>query len=104
MPEFYRQVLRVQKCVTMNQAKAIFGFQDSDNIGKMSFPAIQAAPAFPTTFPQIFGERKDIQCLIPCAIDQVILFGRNGTCVLVFETCLGVWHMCFGPWAIFDFF
>jgi len=57
--------------VTVNQAKRIFGFQDSDNIGKISFPAVQAAPAFSTTFPQIFGERKDIQCLIPCAIDQV---------------------------------
>ena len=55
----------------MNQAKGIFGFQDTDNIGKMGFPAVQAAPAFSTTFPQIFGERKDIQCLIPCAIDQV---------------------------------
>ena len=40
--------------------------------GKIGFPAVQAAPAFSTTFPQIFGEsRKDIYCLIPCAIDQV---------------------------------
>lgn len=40
-------------------------------VGKMGFPAVQAAPAFSTTFPQIFGENKDIHCLIPCAIDQV---------------------------------
>lgn len=39
--------------------------------GKISFPAIQAAPSFSTSFPQIFNGRKDIQCLIPCAIDQV---------------------------------
>lgn len=39
--------------------------------GKISFPAIQAAPSFSNSFPQIFGSRKDIQCLIPCAIDQV---------------------------------
>lgn len=39
--------------------------------GKISFPAIQAAPSFSNSFPQIFGNRKDIQCLIPCAIDQV---------------------------------
>lgn len=57
--------------MTLNQAKAIFGFNDSDNIGKIGFPAVQAAPSFPTAFPKIFGEDKDVQCLIPCAIDQV---------------------------------
>lgn len=69
-PNFYQNILRVQKCVTMNQAKGIFGFQDTDCIGKMAFPAVQAAPAFSSSFPQIFGGRKDIHCLIPCAIDQ----------------------------------
>ena len=39
--------------------------------GKMGFPAVQAAPAFSTTFPDTFGESKDVRCLIPCAIDQV---------------------------------
>lgn len=39
--------------------------------GKISFPAIQASPSFSNSFPQIFGSRKDIPCLIPCAIDQV---------------------------------
>nr|XP_036860244.1 tryptophan--tRNA ligase, cytoplasmic-like [Manis javanica] len=38
--------------------------------GKISFPAIQAAPSFSTSFPQIFQDRTDVQCLIPCAIDQ----------------------------------
>ena len=70
---FYRHVLRIQKCVTFNQARGIFGFSDSDNIGKIAFPAVQAAPSFPTAFPKIFGENKDICCLIPCAIDQVYL-------------------------------
>ena len=40
-------------------------------LGKMAFPAVQAAPSFSSTFPQIFGDKKDIPCLIPCAIDQV---------------------------------
>ena len=39
--------------------------------GKIAFPAIQAAPAFCNSFPHTFGSRKDIPCLIPCAIDQV---------------------------------
>ncbi len=30
----------------------------------------QAAPSFPDSFPHMFGERKDLRCLIPCAIDQ----------------------------------
>uniref|UniRef100_A0A3Q3JQ67 Tryptophan--tRNA ligase, cytoplasmic n=1 Tax=Monopterus albus TaxID=43700 RepID=A0A3Q3JQ67_MONAL len=49
-PKFYRNVVKVQKHVTFNQVKGIFGFTDSDCIGKISFP--------------------NIQCLIPCAIDQ----------------------------------
>uniref|UniRef100_A0A8D3CKD6 Tryptophan--tRNA ligase, cytoplasmic n=1 Tax=Scophthalmus maximus TaxID=52904 RepID=A0A8D3CKD6_SCOMX len=69
-PDFYRNVVKIQKHVTFNQVKGIFGFTDSDCIGKISFPAIQAAPSFSSSFPQIFGGRKDIQCLIPCAIDQ----------------------------------
>ncbi|XDV43851.1 hypothetical protein PO909_012250 [Leuciscus waleckii] len=69
-PSFYRNVVKVQKHVTFNQVKGIFGFTDSDCIGKISFPAIQAAPSFSNSFPQIFGDRNDVQCLIPCAIDQ----------------------------------
>ena len=48
----------------------IFILDNSDNIGKVHFAAIQAAPAFSSTFPQIFGTATDIPCLIPCAIDQ----------------------------------
>ena len=40
-------------------------------LGKISFPAIQAAPSFSNSFPHIFGKKFDIMCLIPCAIDQV---------------------------------
>ena len=32
--------------------------------------SIQAAPSFSNTFPQMFGHKGDIPCLIPCAIDQ----------------------------------
>lgn len=63
-------MIRIQKCVTYNQIKGIFGFGDSDAIGKISFPATQAAPSFSSSFPFIFGDRKNVHCLIPCAIDQ----------------------------------
>ncbi|XP_008823842.2 tryptophan--tRNA ligase, cytoplasmic isoform X2 [Nannospalax galili] len=69
-PGFYKNVVKIQKHVTFNQVKGIFGFTDSDCIGKISFPAVQAAPSFSNSFPQIFRDRTDIQCLIPCAIDQ----------------------------------
>lgn len=66
----YPNVLKIQRLVTYNQARAIFGFCDSDNIGKHGFPAVQAAPAFSSSFPDIFGPNSDYLCLIPCAIDQ----------------------------------
>jgi len=66
----YPNIVKIEKCVTANQARGIFGFTDSDNIGKISFPAIQAAPSFSNSFPHIFGTRTDVPCLIPCAIDQ----------------------------------
>ncbi|XP_035224193.1 tryptophan--tRNA ligase, cytoplasmic-like [Stegodyphus dumicola] len=69
-PQFYQNVVRVQRSVTFNQVKGIFGFGDSDSIGKIAFPAVQAAPSFSSSFPSIFGKKADIPCLIPCAIDQ----------------------------------
>uniref|UniRef100_A0A673U4V8 Tryptophan--tRNA ligase, cytoplasmic n=2 Tax=Suricata suricatta TaxID=37032 RepID=A0A673U4V8_SURSU len=60
-PGFYKNVVKIQKHVTFNQVKGIFGFTDSDSIGKSSPP--------PAALP-IFRGRTDIQCLIPCAIDQ----------------------------------
>jgi len=68
--QMYRTVVRIEKAVTTSQVKGIFGFTDTDNIGKISFPSIQAAPAFSSSFPLIFNSRSDIPCLIPCAIDQ----------------------------------
>merc|ERR1719187_1959268 len=69
-PQFYQNVIRIQKCVTYNQVKGIFGFDDSSPIGKIGFPAVQAAPSFSSSFPFIFGDNKKVPCLIPCAIDQ----------------------------------
>lgn len=68
--DFYKNICKIQKCVNYNQVKNIFGFTDADCIGKIAFPAIQAAPSFSSTFPHIFNNKKDVPCLIPCAIDQ----------------------------------
>lgn len=79
----YPNICKIEKAVTYNQARAIFGFNESSNIGKSSFPAIQAAPSFGTSFPVVLKNYFDllheknpakknltIGCLIPCAIDQ----------------------------------
>lgn len=70
----YRNVTRVSKHITLNQARAIFGFNESSNIGKIHFGSIQGATSFASSFPHIFGEDEKrtqlIPCLIPCAIDQ----------------------------------
>ncbi|XP_034192925.2 tryptophanyl-tRNA synthetase [Osmia lignaria lignaria] len=68
-PAFYQNMIRIQRSVTFNQVKGIFGFGDSDPIGKIAFPPTQAAPAISGSFPFIFKSAK-VHCLIPCAIDQ----------------------------------
>ena len=67
--ELYPNVIKVQKAVTLNQIKGVFGFNDSDPVGKYAYPPIQAVPSFCNSFPHIFGSRKNVPSLIPCAID-----------------------------------
>lgn len=71
---FYRNVTRISKHVTLNVARAVFGFNDSSCIGKIHFGAVQGATSFASSFPHIFGtdemKTHQIPCLIPCAIDQ----------------------------------
>ncbi|XP_060966082.1 tryptophan--tRNA ligase, cytoplasmic isoform X1 [Cannabis sativa] len=67
---FYKNMVRVAKCVTLNKVTGIFGFSGEDHIGKISFPPIQAVPSFPSSFPHLFQGKDNPRCLIPCAIDQ----------------------------------
>lgn len=66
----YPNVLKIQRATTFNRARGIFGFCDSDNIGKIAFPAVEAAPAFSSSFPVVLSNMEAMPCLIPCAIDQ----------------------------------
>lgn len=65
----YPNIVKIEKCITMNQIKNTFGFNEQDNIGRFAFPAIQIAPSFSSSFPPILTN-KNMNCLIPCAIDQ----------------------------------
>ncbi len=62
----YKLAVKIAKKITFSTVKAVFGFEDSSNIGIIFFPAIQAAPCFLES--AITG--KNIPCLIPAAIDQ----------------------------------
>ncbi|GMM51217.1 tryptophan--tRNA ligase [Starmerella bacillaris] len=66
---FYKNVSRVSRQITYNTAKAVFGFNESDNIGKVHWASIQISAGLSDSYPHIFGAQK-IPCLIPCAIDQ----------------------------------
>ncbi len=62
----YRHSLKVAKRVTYSTIKALFGLKDSDNIGMIFYPAIQAVPCFL----QSAREERNVAVLIPAAIDQ----------------------------------
>jgi len=62
----YELSLKVAKHVTFSTVKAVFGFEDSSNIGIVFFPAVQAAPCFLES--TLTG--RNVACLIPAAIDQ----------------------------------
>ena len=62
----YDIALEVAKRITYSTAKAVFGFQDSTNIGWIFWPATQAVPCF--IHAKLTGE--NVPSLIPAAIDQ----------------------------------
>ena len=62
----YPLALEIAKRITFSTVKAVFGFQNSTNIGMIGFPPIQAAPCF---LPSVI-EGKPTPVLIPAAIDQ----------------------------------
>lgn len=66
--ELYPVALEIQKRITLSQAMNTFGFEMSDNIGKVAFGAIQASPSFAQAFPSFL--KPGMRCLIPQAIDQ----------------------------------
>lgn len=66
MEALYNLAIRIAKHVTFSTARAVFGFQDSTNIGLVFYPAVQAVPAFLES--SLVGH--NVPCLIPAAIDQ----------------------------------
>lgn len=76
---FYKNITEFARLIPQNQVRGAFGFDDSTNIGRILFPAVQCSAAFATSYPHIWGDSPlaprsaataKIPCLIPCAIDQ----------------------------------
>jgi tryptophanyl-tRNA synthetase len=66
----YKHACNVGKKVTFSTAKALFGFNNSSNLGAIFYTCMQSVPAF---LPSVM-EGKRTSCLIPCAIDQDVHF------------------------------
>ncbi len=62
----YPIAAKVAKKITFSTVKAVFGMENSNNIGEIFYTALQSVPAFLPTL----MEEKETPVLIPCGIDQ----------------------------------
>jgi len=62
----YPLAVQIAKRVTFSTAKAVFGFDESYNIGQIFYTAIQSVPCF---LPSVEAGHN-VPVLIPCGIDQ----------------------------------
>ncbi|TLZ51513.1 MAG: tryptophan--tRNA ligase [Methanobacteriota archaeon] len=62
----YPLAAQIAKRVTFSTAKAVFGFDESFNIGQIFYTALQSVPCF---LPSV-DAGKNVPVLIPCGIDQ----------------------------------
>jgi tryptophanyl-tRNA synthetase len=63
----------IMKQTSGNMIHGIYGLDLNNSIGQLSWPAFQAAPAFSTSFDNIF-KGESVCCLVPMAIDQYPYF------------------------------
>lgn len=66
--ELYPTVMTICKHTTNNQMRAIFGINESDNVGSYFFPAVESAPSFPCAVEKIFPNYQ--RCLVVLGLDQ----------------------------------
>ncbi|HIJ17676.1 MAG TPA: tryptophan--tRNA ligase [Thermoplasmata archaeon] len=62
----YPLAIRAAKKINFSTIKAVFGFDNSNNIGSIFFTSIQTVPCFLESL----EKGKKVPCLIPCGIDQ----------------------------------
>lgn len=71
--DYYKVIVQIMKKTTGNQIRGIYGLNLDNNVGEISWPCFQAAPAFNQSFPRILGQ-EPIRCLVTMAIDQTPFF------------------------------
>jgi tryptophanyl-tRNA synthetase len=49
---------KIQKKVNLNHIKSVFGYDDTDYMGRISYPVHQMVPSFASTFPKILTNDK----------------------------------------------
>jgi tryptophanyl-tRNA synthetase len=69
----YRNIVLIMKHTSGNMIHGIYGLDLNNSVGQLSWPCFQAAPAFSSSFDNIF-RGDNIQCLVPMAIDQYPYF------------------------------
>ncbi|MBI4416846.1 MAG: tryptophan--tRNA ligase [Euryarchaeota archaeon] len=62
----YPMAMNVAKRITFSTARAVFGFDASNNLGQIFYTALQSVPCFLESVEQ----GHNVPCLIPCGIDQ----------------------------------
>ena len=71
----YKNVVLTMKNMTGNLIKGTYGLTYDNNVGEFSWPCFQIAPAFSSSFENIFGKNNvTVPCLVTMAIDQTPYF------------------------------
>lgn len=70
---FYKNIVMIMKSTSGNMIQGIYGLNLNNNIGQLSWPCFQAAPAFSNSFANVFKD-ESVLCLVPMAIDQYPYF------------------------------
>lgn len=65
----YRNILKLERKINLNQIMHVFGKTVDNNIGDVRFPITQMAPCFSDSFPHLFSD-PNMYCLVVAAIDQ----------------------------------
>jgi tryptophanyl-tRNA synthetase len=67
-PALKHNVMMLSKLIKLKDLISSFGFKEDMNMGQIFFPIQQMAPAFSSSFPNLFQTKK--RCLIIAGIDQ----------------------------------